>query len=71
MKALGISGSPRADGNRVLITNDALRAMAEEGVETELISLGGLAVLCCTACMACLKEERCIIEETGCPSMTS
>ena len=45
MKALGISGSPRADGNRVLITNDALRAMAEEGVETELISLGGLAVL--------------------------
>ena len=63
MKALGISGSPRKDGNSVLITNHALKAMAEEGVETELISLSGLTILPCTACMACLKEERCIIED--------
>ena len=39
MKALGIVGSPRTDGNSVLITNHALKALAEEGVETELISL--------------------------------
>jgi multimeric flavodoxin WrbA len=63
MKAVGISGSPRKDGNSVLITKHALRAMAEEGVETELISLSGLTILPCTACMACLKEKRCIIED--------
>ncbi len=63
MKALGISGSPRKDGNSVLITNHALKALAEEGVETELISLAGLTIFPCNACMACLKEERCTIED--------
>ena len=63
MKALGISGSPRVDGNSMLITGHALAAMAEEGIETELISLAGLSILGCNACMACLKEERCIIED--------
>jgi len=63
MKALGISGSPRADGNCILITKHALTAMAEEGIETELVSLAGLTISGCTACMACMKEERCIIED--------
>ena len=63
MKALGISGSPRVDGNSMLITGHALTAMAEEGIETELISLAGLSILGCNACMACLKQERCIIED--------
>ena len=63
MKALGISGSPRVDGNCMLITSHALKAMAEEGVETELISLAGLNILGCTACMACEKEERCILDD--------
>ncbi len=63
MKALGITGSPRKGGNSELIPNHARRAMAEEGIETELISLAGLTILPCTACMACQKEERCIIED--------
>jgi len=63
MKALGISGSPRADGNCMLITKHALSAMAEEGIETELLSLSGLTIQGCNACMACMKEERCIIED--------
>jgi len=63
MKALGISGSPRPDGNSMLITGHALKAIAEEGIETELMSLSGLSIQPCNACMACLKEERCIIED--------
>ncbi len=63
MKALGISGSPRADGNSVLITNHALTAMVEEGFETEIVSLAGLTIYGCNACMACMKEERCTIED--------
>ena len=63
MKALGISGSPRVDGNCMLITGHALSAMAEEGIETELVSLSGLSILGCTACMACLKEERCTLDD--------
>ena len=63
MKALGIAGSPREGGNSVIITNHALKAMAEEGVETELLSLAGLTIFPCTACGACEKEERCPIED--------
>lgn len=63
MKALGISGSPRPDGNSILITGHALKAMADEGMETELISLAGLTIGGCTACMGCLKEERCIVDD--------
>jgi multimeric flavodoxin WrbA len=63
MKALAISGSPRTDGNTMLIARHTLNSLAEEGVETELISLAGLSILPCNACMACFKEERCIIED--------
>lgn len=63
MKALGISGSPRSDGNTMLVTAHALSAMREEGIETELLSLADLTILGCTACMACRREERCIIED--------
>ncbi len=63
MKALAISGSPRTDGNTMLIARHTLNSLSEEGVETQLISLSGLSILGCTACMACLKDERCIIED--------
>ena len=63
MKALGISGSPRPDGNCMLITDHALQAMAEEGFEIELISLAGLRIEGCTACESCAGQERCIIDD--------
>jgi multimeric flavodoxin WrbA len=63
VKALGISGSPRPDGNCMLITGHTLKAMAEEGIETELMSLSGLSIQGCNACMACMKEERCVIDD--------
>jgi multimeric flavodoxin WrbA len=63
MKALGISGSPRIDGNTMLITRHALNAMAEEGIQTELLSLSGLSILGCNSCLACKDEERCVLED--------
>ena len=44
MKALGISTSPRKGGNCEILTAHALKAMAEEGIETEIISLSGLDI---------------------------
>jgi multimeric flavodoxin WrbA len=63
MKALGISGSPRKDGNSMLVTAHTLKAMADEGIETELLSLAGLTIRPCIACMSCLKGERCVLED--------
>jgi multimeric flavodoxin WrbA len=63
MKAVGIVGSPRKNGNTELLTAHTLKAVAEEGIETELIQLAGLEIKPCNACMICKKEERCSLED--------
>ncbi len=63
MKAIGIVGSPRVNGNTEIITRHTLKAIAEEGIETELIRLAGLDIRPCTACMACAEEETCPIDD--------
>ena len=63
MKAIGIVGSPRMNGNTELLTAHALQAIAEDGLETELIRLAGLDIRPCTACMACQKKEICSIKD--------
>ncbi|NLE95714.1 MAG: flavodoxin family protein [Dehalococcoidia bacterium] len=67
MKALGISGSPRSGGNCEFLTQHTLKALAEEGIETEFISLAGLSIGHCTGCYACKNEHRCIIEDDLAP----
>lgn len=63
MKVLGIVGSPRKEGNTEILTRHALAAIAEEGIETELIPLAGLSIAGCTGCMACLNGEMCSIND--------
>ena len=63
MKAIGIVGSPRKGGNTEMLTKHALAALAEEGIETELIPLAGLKIGGCTGCMACLKGEFCSVKD--------
>ena len=54
MKAIGVVGSPRKNGNTEILTQHALQAIAD----TELIRLAGRDIRPCTACMVCRKEER-------------
>ncbi|MFC1908159.1 flavodoxin family protein [Chloroflexota bacterium] len=63
MKAIGIVGSPRKNGNTEILTKHTLKAIEEEGLDTELIRLAGLDIRSCNACMACRDEERCPIED--------
>ncbi|MFC1905606.1 flavodoxin family protein [Chloroflexota bacterium] len=63
MKVIGIVGSPRKNGNTEILTSHTLKAIAEEGLDTELIRLAGLDIKPCNACMVCAKEERCSIED--------
>jgi len=63
LKAVGVVGSPRINGNTEILTEHTLKAIAEEGLDTELITLAGLDIQPCNACMVCLKEERCSIED--------
>ena len=63
MKAIGIVGSPRKNGNTEILTRHTLKAIAEAGLDTELIRLAGRDIRPCDACMACRQEERCPIDD--------
>jgi multimeric flavodoxin WrbA len=64
VKAIGIVGSPRKNGNTEILTEHCLKAIAEAGLETELIRLAGLDIRPCNACMACKgEEEQCPIDD--------
>ena len=63
MNVLGIVGSPRKNGNTEVLTAYALKAIAEEGLDTNLLRLAGMDIRPCNACSVCLKEESCPIED--------
>ena len=56
MKALGIVGSPRKGGNTEILTAHCLKAIAEEGLETELLSLAGKDIRSCRGCWYCREH---------------
>ena len=57
MKVLGISGSPRQEGNTELLVNTALGVLAENGLETEFLSLAHRSIQPCLACGGCMKSD--------------
>jgi multimeric flavodoxin WrbA len=63
MKVVAFSGSARKDGNTAIMLNRALKAIKEEGLETELVQLAGEKIQGCTACRTCFetKNQRCSI----------
>ncbi|HJX03293.1 MAG TPA: flavodoxin family protein [Dehalococcoidia bacterium] len=63
MKVIAIVGSPRKNGNTEILSAHTLKAIAEEGLDTEIVRLAGLEIKPCTACMACAKEGKCPIED--------
>ena len=70
VKAIGIVGSPRKNGNTEILTSHALKAIEEEGLDTELIRLAGLDIKPCNACMVCKNEESCPIDDDLLPIYT-
>ncbi|MFC1951339.1 flavodoxin family protein [Chloroflexota bacterium] len=67
MKAIGIVGSPRKNGNTEIVTRHTLRAIEEEAIETELITLAGLNIQLCDDCGACASDETCPIDDNVFP----
>jgi len=64
MKVIGINGSPRKGGNTKILIKTVFQELEKEGVETELLQLGGKLVHGCTACMRCreIQDGRCHIK---------
>lgn len=65
MKVLGISGSPRRQGNTDILVNTALCCLKDEGLEIEFLSLADRPIKPCVACRGCFRSNtmECVQED--------
>lgn len=63
MKVLMLNGSPRANGNTSLALREIASVLEKEGVETEIVQVGHLAVRGCVACLSCRKTGECVVDD--------
>ncbi|MEW5947538.1 MAG: flavodoxin family protein [bacterium] len=61
MKVTAFNGSPRKKGNTFTCLSAVLEEIEREGIETELVQLGGKDLRGCIACFRCFgkKDRRC------------
>lgn len=61
MKVVAFNGSPRVNGNTAQSIQIVLAELAKEGIETEIVQLGGRKVFGCLACGKCgeTRNNRC------------
>jgi multimeric flavodoxin WrbA len=65
MKVVAFNASPRPDGNTAAMLKAVLAELAQQGIETQLIHIGGAPLQGCTGCRKCyeMQNNRCIIND--------
>ncbi len=61
MKVMAIVGSPRKKGNTAFLVKEAMKIIASEGIETEVIHLSGKKIDPCNGCLRCKKTKYCVL----------
>jgi len=64
MKVLGISGSPRQGSTTDQLVQEVLRTIE---CETEFVSLAGMSIAPCRACLGCVEDNVCVVEDDMMP----
>jgi len=65
VKVVAFNGSPRKEGNTATLIKYVFEELEKEGIETELVHIGGKKTIGCTACMKCYKnkDRRCVFND--------
>ena len=63
MKVLLINGSPHAKGNTSLALQEMEKVFASEGIETEILQIGGMAIRGCIGCNGCGEKGKCVFDD--------
>ena len=65
MKVVAVNGSPHKDGNTATVLRAMAEVLKEEGIETELIQVGGQIIRGCIGCGYCQTSEgnACVFKE--------
>jgi len=61
---VAFNGSPHKDGNTSILINAVFTELQKEGIETELVQLGGKQIRGCLGCMKCFqnKDQQCSVK---------
>ena len=62
-KVLLLNGSPRPKGCTATALEEMIRVFEEEGVDCELVQVGGRPVRGCIACGRCAELGRCVFDD--------
>ncbi|HBA69922.1 MAG TPA: flavodoxin family protein [Lachnospiraceae bacterium] len=63
MKVLMINGSPKANGNTYIALHEMETVFEKEGIETEIIHVGGKDIRGCIACGSCREKGKCVFQD--------
>lgn len=63
MKVLLINGSPRKNGNTTIALEEMIKVFHEEGIETEMVSVGNKDIRGCIACGSCASKGKCVFDD--------
>ena len=63
MKVLMINGRPRVNGNTSVALGEMEKVFREEGIETEILSVGNRDIRGCIACGRCHETGKCVFED--------
>ena len=63
MKVLMLNGSPRKNGNTALALHEMERVFLAEGMECEIVEVGGQTLRGCVACGGCFATGKCVIDD--------
>ena len=63
MNVLILNGSPRPNGNTALALAEMEKIFRENGIETEIMQIGGRDIRGCIACGTCAKKGKCVFDD--------
>lgn len=62
-KVILLNASPRANSNTKIVLEECAREIEKEGVEAEIISLRGMRIQSCIACLKCVEKGNCVLND--------
>ncbi len=65
MKVLMLNGSWNQDGSTKAGLDEMAKVFAAEGIETEIVTIGGKPIADCMACGKCAELKRCVFADDG------
>ena len=63
LKVIGISASPRLNGNSNLLLRQVLAGAESVGAQTEYLRLSDFKIAPCIECNSCYKTGRCVVKD--------